>query len=81
MKLAKPLGLCAALLAGCAGTPDTTPVNGPLLASSRVQPQADWARGFGVEGDVVMLSLSGGGAWRQALMRKGEAARQVIVFD
>ncbi len=62
MKRPGLLGICAALLAGCAGAPDTTPVNGPLLASSRVQPQGDWARGFGVEGDVVMLSLSGGGA-------------------
>ncbi len=54
--------LWALILGGCAGTPDLSPVNGPLLAQSRVEAADDWSRGFGVEGDVVMLSLSGGGA-------------------
>lgn len=58
----KLLGLCALLAASCAGTPDTTPVNGPLLSSTRISDTGDWARGLGVEGDVIMLSLSGGGA-------------------
>lgn len=49
-------------LAACAGTPDLSPVNGPLLGASRVAPAGEWASGFGVDGDVVMLSLSGGGA-------------------
>ncbi len=59
----KEIAIALALaLAGCAGTPDTTPVNGPLLAAPRIEAQGEWSRGFGVEGDVVMLSLSGGGA-------------------
>lgn len=56
------LGLCAVLVAGCAGAPDVSPVNGPLLAQPRIAGDGDWASGFGVEGDVIMLSLSGGGA-------------------
>ncbi len=49
-------------LNACAGTPDLTPVNGPLLAQPPSEIADDWSKGFGVEGDVVMLSLSGGGA-------------------
>src|SRR5690349_6463116 len=45
------------LLAGCAGTPDVTPVNKALLAP----PQAAETE-IGVDGEAIALALSGGGA-------------------
>lgn len=54
--------LMTGILSGCAGTPDLRPVNGPLLNVETPSQKSEWARGFDVEGDVVMLSLSGGGA-------------------
>lgn len=55
-------GMLALAAGACIGVPDATPVNGPMLTSSRIEVDDEWTRGFGVDGDVVMLSLSGGGA-------------------
>lgn len=48
----------AALLASCAGLPDTRPVNTSLAAAPAPAPDVD----IGVDGDVIALALSGGGA-------------------
>ena len=49
-----------ALTTACAGLPDTHPINQPLTIASiaATAPESD----FGVDGDVVALALSGGGA-------------------
>lgn len=48
----------AALLAACAGLPDTRPINQQLAAAPAPAPDI----GMNVDGDVIALALSGGGA-------------------
>jgi NTE family protein len=51
------IALMALAAAGCAGTPDTTPVN-QRLSAALSEPVAE----LGVDGDAIALALSGGGA-------------------
>lgn len=48
----------AALLAACAGLPDTRPINAPLVAVPAPPAEID----IGIDGDAIALALSGGGA-------------------